>query len=91
MLLLAAIAAIRYAKECTARLIDLQAAKSKPQAELEPHFLRWIRNHEGERVRRLQQKMARHCGDAETFNRVLKSLVHADLIEVRDKRVYRWL
>ena len=84
----AAIALVQYAVQCTERLLDLQAACSKPQSELEERFLRYIGNHEGERVRRLQQKMSRYCGDAETFNRVLKSLLHADRIEVRDRCVW---
>jgi hypothetical protein len=83
----AAIAVIEYAVACAERLLDLQAATSKPQAALEERFLRYIAKHEGERVRRLQQKMARYCGDAETFNRVLKSLRQADRIEIEDRRV----
>lgn len=83
----AAIAAVMHSVACTERLLDLQAVSSKPQAQLEERFLRYIANHEGERVRRLQQKMARHCGDAETFNRILKSLVQADRIEIDDKHV----
>jgi hypothetical protein len=83
----AAIAVVEYAVACVERLLDLQAAINKPQAELEERFLRYIAKHEDERVRRLQQKMARYCGDAETFNRVLKSLLHADRIEIKDKRV----
>jgi hypothetical protein len=83
----AATAVIEYAVNCTERLLDLQAAINKPQGELEERFLRYIARHEGERVRRLQQKMARYCGDAETFNRVLKSLVHADRIEIENRRV----
>jgi hypothetical protein len=83
----AAIAVMRYAVCCVERLIEMQATQNKPQAELEERFLRYIGLHEDERVRRLQQKMARYCGDAETFNRVLKSLVQADRIEIHDRRV----
>jgi hypothetical protein len=82
-----AIAVIRHAGACTERLLDLQAVGSKPQGELEERFLRYIALHEGDRVRRLQQKMARYCGDAETFNRVLKSLAQADRIEIQERRV----
>jgi hypothetical protein len=78
---------MRYAVCCVERLIEMQATQNKPQAELEERFLRYIGLHEDERVRRLQQKMARYCGDAETFNRVLKSLVQADRIEIHDRRV----
>src|SRR5262249_51886203 len=85
----AAIAVILYAVGCAERLLDLQAALSKPQAELEKRFLRYIAKHENERVRRLQQKMDRYTGDAETFNRVLKSLVQADLIEIDQNRRVR--
>jgi hypothetical protein len=85
--LYAAIAVVLHAVKCTEHLLDLQAVSSKPQAELEERFLRYIGNHDNERVRRLQQKMARYCGDAETFNRVLKSLLQADRIEIEDRRV----
>jgi hypothetical protein len=81
----AAIAVVEYSVACTERLLDLQAA-SKPRAELEERFLRYIAKHENERVRRLQQKMARYC-DAETFNRVLRSLLQADRIEIEDRRI----
>jgi len=84
----AAIAVVEYAVECIERLLDLQAVKSKPQAELEERFLCYIGKHPGERVRRLQQKMSRYCGDAETFNRVLKSLQQADRIEIEERRVW---
>lgn len=82
----ASIAVIEHAVACAERLLDRQAASSKPQAELEERFLRYIEKHPNERVRRLQQKMARYCGDAETFNRVLNSLVHADRIEITKGR-----
>jgi hypothetical protein len=84
----ASIAVVTHSVACTEHLLDLRAVSSKPQAELEERFLRYISTHEGERVRRLQQKMARYCGDAETFNRVLKSLAQADRIEIEDRRVF---
>lgn len=84
--LLAAIAVIEYSVQCTEKLIEMQA-QGKPQGELEERFLRYISLHPDERVRRLQQKMARYCGDAETFNRVLKSLQQADRIEIENRCV----
>jgi hypothetical protein len=84
----AAIAVVEHSVACTKCLLDLQAAQSKPQGELEQQFLRWVTAHQGERVRRLQQLMWKYCGDSETFNRVLRSLQQADRIEIRDWRVY---
>jgi hypothetical protein len=84
----AAISVIDYGARCTERLIDLQAAQSKPLGELEQRFKAWIAKHQGDRVRRLQQKMHRYCGDAETYNRVLQSLRVAEVIKVEDHRVY---
>jgi hypothetical protein len=79
---------VMYSVACTERLLDLQAATSKPQGELEQRFLTWVTNHPGDRVRRLQQRMWKYCGDSETFNRVLQSLVRADRIEIRDRRLF---
>jgi hypothetical protein len=82
----AAIAVVAYSVDCTERLLDLQAAQSKPQGELEAKFLRYIAKHSDESVRRLQQKMHRYCGDSETFNRVLQSLIRSDQVEIGPER-----
>jgi hypothetical protein len=84
----AAIEVIKYAATSTGQLIEMQAAQSKPLGELEEIFLKWIAAHEGERVRRCQQLMWKYCGDSETFNRVLRNLVIADRIEIRDRLVF---
>jgi hypothetical protein len=84
----AAIAVVKHVVACTERLLDLQAAQSKPQGELEQKFLKWVKRHEGEEVRRMHQLMWKYCGDSETFNRTLRSMVIADQIEIRDKKVY---
>ena len=83
-----AISVVHYAARCTELLIELQASQSKPLGELEKHFTSWIAKHGGERVRRLQQKMHRYCGDSKTYNEVLKSLCTAEVIEIRDHRVF---
>jgi hypothetical protein len=84
----AAIQVIEHAAGSTEQLIALQAAQSKPLGELEEIFLKWVSGHEGERVRRFQQLMWKHCGDSETFNRVVRNLVIADRVEIRDRRVF---
>jgi hypothetical protein len=84
----AAIAVVRYGAQCAEKLIEMQAVQSRPQGELEQRFLKWIAAHEGERVRTLQQRMWKYCGDSELFNRVFRSLLQADRIEFRDRRVY---
>jgi hypothetical protein len=84
----AAIMVIKSAAESTERLIEMQAAQSKPLGELEQVFLKWVGAHEGARVRRLQQLMWKHCGDSETFNRVLRNLVAADRIQVENRQVF---
>ena len=84
----AAIAVVEHSVACTERLLDLQAAQSKPHGELERLLLKWVRNHQGERLRRMHQLTWKFCGNSETFNRVLRNLATADLIEIREKRVY---
>ena len=84
----AAIVVVQHAALCTERLIELQAAQSKPLGELEQIFVKWVGAHEGERVRRFQQLMWKHCGDSETFNRILRNLVAADRIQIDDRRVF---
>jgi hypothetical protein len=84
----AAIAVVMYAVTCTERLLDQQAAQSQPLGELEQRMLKWVANNEGKRVRRWQQLMWKHTGSSEVFNRIKDSLVKADRIEIRDKRVF---
>jgi hypothetical protein len=84
----AAIAVVSHAMSDVERLIDLQAAQPKPQGELEQKFLKWVKKHEGEEVRRMHQLMWKYCGDSETFNRTLRSMVIANIIEIREKRIY---
>lgn len=86
--LIAAAAVVRWSIDCTEQLIDMQVSQNKPLGELEAKFTRWVANHEGERVRTLQQRMWKYCGDSETFNRVLKNLQQADLVEIRERRVF---
>jgi hypothetical protein len=88
----ASIDVIRYSIRCTEQLIDLQAVQSKPGSEIEKICLHWVAMHEGESVRRWQQKMHRYSGDAATFNRVKKDLRESDHVEFRNEdgvwRVY---
>jgi hypothetical protein len=65
------------------RLLDTQAAISKPLGELERIFLKRLDGHEGRLLRYWQQTMSKHCGDSETFNRMVRSLIQADRIEIR--------
>jgi hypothetical protein len=87
-----AIAVGEYAAQCAALLCDMQATTHKPTADLEVKFLDWVRKYEGRSVRQMQMALSRYCGDAETFNRILKSLVQSDQIETRSelgkRRVY---
>jgi hypothetical protein len=88
----AAIAVVEYCALCMERLLDTQAAISKPLGGLERIFLKRLGSHEGRRLRYWQQTMSKHCGDSETFNKMVRNLVQADRIEIRmderKKRVY---
>jgi hypothetical protein len=86
----ASIDVIRYSIRCTEQLIDLQAAQSKPGSEVEKRCLHWVENHEGETVRRWQQKMHRYCGDAATFNRVKRDLRESDQVVFREDEEGVW-
>ena len=69
-------------------LIDARAKSCRPETELEQKFMKWVANHPGERVRTMQNRMWKYTGGAEMFNRVLKNLVQADRIDIRERRVY---
>jgi hypothetical protein len=84
----AAIAVGVYAAECAKMLVDAQNATFRPQSELEQKFLKWIEDHEGTKKRYMQQTLSKMTGGCETFNRVLMNLARADLIEIRENRVY---
>lgn len=84
----AAISVALYAARCTQALIDAQAQNARPEGELEKRFLAWVQKHEGQRLRYMQQTLSKYCGSAEIFNRIVKSLMVADLIEIRERRVY---
>jgi hypothetical protein len=86
----ASIDVIHYSIRCTEQLIDLQAVQSKPGSEVEKRCLDWVRNHEGETVRRWQQKMHRYCGDAATFNRVKRDLRESDQVVFREDEEGVW-
>jgi hypothetical protein len=78
----AAIAVIGYGIECTERLIDQKSASGRlhSNGELEIRVLAWLKKRGTGKVRDLQQTMSKYC-DAETFNRVLRSLELSDQIE----------
>jgi hypothetical protein len=78
----AAIAVISYGMECTERLIDLKSAGGRlnSHSELEIRVLGWVKKHGTAKVRDLQQTMSKYC-DAETFNRVIRSLEVSDQIQ----------
>jgi hypothetical protein len=84
----AAIAVGRYGIAAAGTLLEMQAIQSQPQGELEQRMLRWVSLHQGERVRRMQQKMHRYCGSAEIFNRCCRNLRDADQLVVKDKCVF---
>jgi hypothetical protein len=69
-------------------LVDAQNATLRPDGELEQKYLKWIEEHEGARKRYMQQTLSKITGGCETFNRVLLNLARADLIEIRENRVY---
>ena len=88
----AAIAVGKHAEKCTAHLLALQTQTQSPVAELEERFVRWVENHPGERVRYMQQTLSKHTSGAELFNKILKNLIFADRLVIRDdgdgRRVY---
>ena len=84
----AAIAVGVYAAECSKMLVDARNATFRPESELEQKFLKWIEDHEGTKKRYMQQTLSKMTGGCETFNRVLMNLARADLIEIRENRVY---
>src|SRR5262249_17348690 len=84
----AAIAVGKYAAACAEHLIELQTAQSNPQGELAQRYIKWVRNHEGERLRVMQQRMWKYTNDAEQFNRIVDNLCKADIISIRDRKVY---
>jgi hypothetical protein len=79
----ASIAVGLHAAKCTRLLFDLQTTGDPHRRELEERILGWIQKHDGEQLRTMQRRLCRHAGDAETFNRVVRSLVLADVIEIR--------
>lgn len=84
----AAIAVALYAEACARELIDSRSTTaSLVAAEKETRFINWVRNHEGETKRHMQQTMSKYC-NAEEFNRLLLALEKAGHVEVKEKRVY---
>ena len=83
----AAISVVTHSVACTGSPAR-STVGHKPQGELEQRFLKWVGKHEGEEVRRMHQLMWKYCGDSETFNRTLRSMVIADQIDIREKKVY---
>jgi hypothetical protein len=80
----AAIAVGLYASECVKSMIGMQLTNSRPEVELERRFLDWLRTHDGQKKRYMQQTMSKYCGSCEVFNRVLANLQKAGHVEVRD-------
>ncbi|MGA7234655.1 MAG: DnaB-like helicase N-terminal domain-containing protein [Bryobacteraceae bacterium] len=88
--LYAAIAVINYSVACTEALLDLrvgQMSRDTTVSELGDRILKHIEKYPGRRKRDVQQVLSKY-GDAERFNRSLKSLEQADRIEVKDKRLF---
>ena len=81
------IAVCLYSAECARLLIEAQAA-SRPEGELERKFLDWLGKHDGERKRYMQQTLSKYAGSCEVFNKTLTNLARADMIEIRDGRVF---
>ncbi len=84
----AAIAVGVYADECAKAMVDAQHAGQRSEGELEQKVLKWIEEHEGSKKRYMQQTLSKLTGGCETFNRVLLNMARADLIEIRENRVY---
>lgn len=84
----AAIAVGMYGSACAQLLVDQQHATSRPEGQLEQRVLDWVRGHDGSKKRYMQQTLSKAVGSCEVFNRIVLSLTRAELIEVRDKRVY---
>jgi hypothetical protein len=80
----AAIAVITYAIKSTELLLDMRATQNEDFRELEHRILSWLTKHDGEPLRILHQRLCKHRGDSETFNRVVKSLVASDQIEIQE-------
>jgi hypothetical protein len=78
----AAIAVINYCVDVTERLMDLKSSGGRlhSNGELERRMLAWLKKRGEVKVRDLQQTMSKYC-DAESFNRVLRSLEFANRIE----------
>ncbi len=83
-----AIAVGLYAAECAKALIDAQHATLRPEGQLEQKFMKWIEAHDGARKRHMQQTLSKITGGCEVFNKVLLNLARADMIEIRENRVY---
>lgn len=84
----AAIAVGKYASRSVQSLLDVQAAGSSREEELERRVLAWLRKQPGPiRKRYMQQTLTKVTGGCETFNRVIRNLEQAGHIEIRDKNV----
>ena len=84
----AAITVGLYAAECARLLVDAQNAAVRPEREIEQKFLEWVKKHEGQRKRYMQQTLNKVAGSCKVFNEVFQNLIRADQIEVDDGRVY---
>ena len=84
----AAIAVGLYGAECARLLINSQAL-ARPEGELEQRFIAWVKNHPGSPKRYMQQTLTKYAGSCEAYNRIVNSLVRAEVIEFSGKCVFR--
>jgi hypothetical protein len=84
----AAIAVGEYAAQCAQVLIDAQTGTPRSESHLEQKFMKWLESNEGAKKRYMQQTLQKSTGGCEVFNRVLLNLERADMIFIRDNRVY---
>jgi hypothetical protein len=77
-----------YCAECARLLVDAQNAAIRPEGQIEQRFIDWIRRHPGARKRYMQQTLSKVAGSCEVFNRVLVALARADMIEIREGKVF---
>lgn len=77
-----------YSAECARLLVEAQNAATRPEGQLEQRVLEWIKRHPGARKRYMQQTLSKAVGSCEVFNRIILSLTRADVIDVREGRVF---
>src|SRR5262249_44718231 len=84
----AAIAVSLYARRCAAFLVELQTGQHTAQTELEIRYIKYVRSHSGSRIRLMQQQTWRYTRSAEKFQKTLENLRKANVIEIREGKVY---